>query len=248
MRINRSLLTTASSIVLMGTAGAADLPVKARATPAEVVAWNWTGPYVGFNLGAAQNHAEFTDLGSAGLPFAFAGLIGVPFWSPQETVFTFGGQAGYNWQAGQFVFGVEGDWNWVDGKVNTILTPVIGAVAASTNLEWTASLRGRVGLAFSRLLIYGTGGVSVARFSDAFGFVAFGTNAFSLDETRTGWIGGGGLEYMVTRNVTARIEGLYADYGTSTITVVNPPGQVGPYGASFRHAVSTVRAALNWKW
>ncbi|HSP50564.1 MAG TPA: hypothetical protein VLN61_10385 [Pseudolabrys sp.] len=60
---------------------------------------------------------------------------------------------------------------------------------------------------------------------------------------------GGGVEYMLARNWTVRAEALYADFGSKTITVVSPPiGFIGNYSSTFRHAVSTARDALNWKW
>jgi opacity protein-like surface antigen len=82
----------------------------------------------------------------------------------------------------------------------------------------------------------------------AWGFASFGAREFSNDETRTGWVAGGGIEYMFNRNWTAKVEGLYADFGSTDLTVINPGGQSGPYTSRFQHTVATVRAGLNWKW
>lgn len=245
------LLTTASSAVLIGNAMAADLPTKAP-VPAPPV-WSWAGPYVGVNLGATWNHADFSDIGNisaGGLRYVFPPSAADPFWSPDKARFSIGGQAGYNFQTGNFVYGVEGDLNWVDGKISeTFGRPLIFVpVNATSDLHWMATIRGRLGLAFSQVLIYGTGGAAFARFSDSWGLVSLGAQEFSNSETRTTWTAGGGVEYMFARNWTAKIEALYADFGSTDVTVLNPGGQAGPYTSRFQHKVSTVRGGLNWKW
>jgi outer membrane immunogenic protein len=240
------LLATASSAALIGSAAAADLPVKAQPAP---TVWSWAGPYIGLNLGVAWNHAEFSDnIGSNSIRLAFADADSQPFWSPTVAGFTAGGQAGYNWQTGNIVYGIEGDMNWVDAKATALFSAGSG-VTANTKLDWIGTVRGRVGVTFSRALLYGTGGLAVAHFYDAWGFTGIGGNDFVNDIVRAGWTAGGGVEYMVTRNWTARAEVLYADFGSNTLTAVNPPGGGGgTYTSTFRHTTTTARAALNWKW
>src|SRR5207244_12041153 len=69
-----------------------------------------------------------------------------------------GFQAGYNWQVSQLVLGIEAD---------ATLTPwskTVGSTSGDTNLsrsmEALASVRGRLGVAIDRTLIYATGGVA----------------------------------------------------------------------------------------
>jgi len=174
------LLATASSVALIGSAAA---------QPPAPPVMSWAGPYVGLNLGVARNQAKFSDLGNpgAGQNYAFPAGASDPFWSPSQAGFTVGGQAGYNWQTGNIVYGIEGDLNWVDGKADTAFAPpfVVPAVTATTNLDWMATVRGRLGVAFSQFLLYGTGGVAFAHFSDAYGFTFAGGNAFNSNSTRT---------------------------------------------------------------
>src|SRR6266403_4120978 len=87
-----------SAIVSSGAAMAADLPVRTY-TKAPIVVdpvYNWTGFYVGANLGWSFGRSR-TDVTIAGVPFASTsqrmdGILG-------------GLQAGYNWQSGRAVFG-----------------------------------------------------------------------------------------------------------------------------------------------
>jgi len=238
------LLASASSVVFVGSAAAADMPLKAPPAP---VVWNWAGPYAGLNLGAVWNNAKFSDLGGPAGFFGFPPGSADPFWSPSKAGITIGGQAGYNWQTNNFVYGIEGDLNWVDSKVSATFSPFgPTTIGASSNLDWMGSVRGRVGVAFSQWLVYGTGGVAFAHFSDAWGLIGTGSQNFTNNSTRVGWTAGGGVEYMLTRNWTVRVEGLYSDFGSHTQSIMF--GGLGPYSSSFRHTVSTARAALNWKW
>lgn len=247
------LLASVSSVALTGIAAAADLPTKAP-PPVAAPVMSWTGPYIGFNLGAAWNKAEFSDLGVPGSvpPVLYGTVAGAndPFWSSNRAGFAGGGQLGYNYQINSFVFGIEGDFSGIANKASLTFTPPFNLpISATADLNWMATVRGRLGLAFGQALVYGTGGVAFARFSDAWGRTFAGGRDFTRDETRNGWVAGGGFEYMITRNWTVRVEGLYADFGSETFAVVNPPGNSsGTYSTKFQHTVTTARAGLNWKW
>ena len=105
-----------------------------------------------------------------------------PFWSPDSARFAWGAQAGYNYQLGNFVLGIEGDCQWVAGKTSTTFTAADRRCCrqfATSDLKWMATIRGRVGLAFSQVLVYGTGGVAFAHFSDDWGLAVLGANEFS---------------------------------------------------------------------
>src|ERR1700676_991259 len=117
-----------ASIVALGVAGvgsaqAADLPVKAPPPPPAPV-WNWTGFYIGgiWNDSRADVFPTgcFITSVTCGL-----GPVANPIRSDSvrfnDGRFIGGGQAGYNWQAGKWVFGVEGDISWT-GINQTIAT------------------------------------------------------------------------------------------------------------------------------
>jgi outer membrane immunogenic protein len=242
------LLATASSAALIGNAAAADMTMPTKAAPVPV-AWSWAGPYIGLNLGAAWDHAKFSDLGAGPSGFyAFSPPNNDPFWSPKKAGFTFGGQAGYNWQTGNIVYGLEADLNWANAKANENLVPFgVVTVTANTKMDWMTTVRGRLGVAFSQYLLYATGGVAFAHFSDSWGFTVTGGNSFTSNTTRTGWTAGGGLEYMLARNWSLGVEVLYADFGSKDVSVFLN-GIATPYTSRFKHNVTTARAALNWKW
>ena len=99
-----ALLVTVSAVCFSQMASAADLPVKAPIYKAPVAPppYNWTGQYVGFNLGGSwgsQDNSLVTTTGVSVLSNSdhLDGVIG-------------GGQIGYNWQINQWVLGIEADF------------------------------------------------------------------------------------------------------------------------------------------
>jgi len=153
-------------------AQAADLPV-APAYKAPVIApvvFSWTGCYVGGNVGGkweAHRDGSVTIPGVAGLAtstFTFGDGS-----SSNNGSFVGGGQVGCNYQMGSIVWGIEGDFDWnhlTDGAaVGTTAVPFnfVPGDSFSWVSRWQASLRGRVGYAWDRTLLYVTGGVAYQR-------------------------------------------------------------------------------------
>jgi outer membrane immunogenic protein len=230
--LRHTLLATASSVALIGSASAADMPMKA---PAPAV-WSWAGPYVGLNVGAAWRNTAFTN------PDRFSTIVADPIWTDHGASFIGGAQIGYNWQTANWVYGLEADFDGAGGKSSAAL---VAGITASSRMDWLSTVRGRAGMLVSpQLLAYLTGGVAFAQFSDNWGFPVFG--GFSSNDVRAGWTAGGGLEYMISPRWTVRVEGLYADFGSKELTNTATFGT--PYRSNFQHTVALARAALNWKW
>ena len=140
-----------------------------------------------------------------------------------------GAHVGYNLQLTQFVIGLEGD---VDGSslsktVSGAVFPLGGALGLvsttlNTNTNVQGSIRGRVGYAWDRVLVYATGGVAFAGInSDLWTSTLFGPSYDAASNTRVGWTVGGGLEYAVTNNWSIRAEYRYANFGQYTVYPVN---------------------------
>jgi outer membrane immunogenic protein len=222
-------------------ARAADMAVKAPPPPP---IYDWSGFYAGLNLGGDWGHSSITP--DPGLPFpAFANNVGGIFIITPGQFATFpstagngasvlgGGQAGYNWQIGHFVYGLEGD---IDGtglreNATSILTRTTlsgtQTVTAnfSANIDWIATLRGRIGYACDRgLLLYATGGLAVAgtTLNTAYGIVepaqlpGLGPNPGTASSSRTlaGWTAGVGAEWAFDRKWSAALEYRHSDFGS----------------------------------
>ena len=218
-------LASVVSVGLSGLGGAlaADLPVKAR--PAPVVAYNWTGCYIGVNGG--WKGGRFRDE-SASVP-ATTGTIGAgTFTAPADRIFldsfdansgAAGGQVGCRWQtASNWVFGLEGDADWTDlhgTVVNRAFgtgTTFVPGDSFYNRARWEASARGIVGRSFDKLLVYGTGGVAFTQVTMGANFIqTIGTcvggapciypgSAGSDTQVLVGGTIGAGLAYALSKN------------------------------------------------
>jgi outer membrane immunogenic protein len=162
--------------------------------------------------------------------------------------FLFGGQLGYNWQTGPWVWGVEADIQWanIKGDVSANASGPGGSLglSAGSELEWFGTVRGRVGYAWDRVMLYATGGYaygSVNTWANA-SLTGEGNFSFSRSNTKNGWTVGGGLEYAMTPNLMFKTEYLYMDLGTSTVY------SIPEFRISEDTTVHLVRAGLNWKF
>src|SRR3954453_18962233 len=121
-----------------GAAGAADVSApRAAYTKAPIMspATNWGGFYMGAMGGYA---AEATSD-----PLAIKGGFA-------------GGTLGYNWQFGTIVAGIEADGAWAD--ISNSVT--VAGITSSDKVQALSTIRGRIGVAFDQVLLYGTGGLA----------------------------------------------------------------------------------------
>ena len=222
--MKRALLVGLSMLTFSAVqASAADLPVKARPMPAIATAYNWTGCYIGGNVGGKWVRTS----GSADVAAAGLGAAGsVLFASADTSTLIAGGQVGCNYQApgSNWVFGLEGDVDWQRwSRTSTLVAPVPFPFVAGDSFDirsrWQASARGRIGYAWDRLLIYATGGAAFTNVTVGTNFIAIGIFPATLvldSKTLVGATVGGGLEYAFTNNFSAGIEGRYSWYGSQT--------------------------------
>jgi outer membrane immunogenic protein len=222
--MKRAILIALGLVTLAALpASAADLgrrlPTKAPPMAAEPV-WNWTGFYIGANGGFGWATSNHTD------------LLGVTSGSFRQSGGLIGGTVGYNWQTGPVVLGVEGDLDWahINGSVNC------GGANCFTNMQAFGTARGRLGYAFNNWMPFITGGA-------AFADIKAGQSAIaSAEQWRTGWTIGGGVEAMFAPNWSAKVEYLYADFGTGAAVSYNAPGVVGVTERN----VNMVRGGINY--
>jgi outer membrane immunogenic protein len=207
MRISRlGLLAGPAALALAATvAQAADLPSRYSPAPAfgAVPVFTWTGFYVGANVGYGWNTGTSRYYDPA---FGYVG-------SNKKGGFVGGGQVGYNYQLGMFLIGVETDLQYA----------AVGNKGASYgNVYYTGNsdgffgtVRARLGLAFDRALVYGTGGFA---YGDVGGNRSYDpVLGYHRDNsTNGGWTLGGGMEYAVSNNISAKVEGLYVNLDTKS--------------------------------
>jgi len=212
--MKKVLLSTvaASALLLVSVnAQAADLPPQPAAYAAPVVTtYNWTGIYVGLNGGWGWGQQDPLNIITNRFDNFSVGFSGG----------VFGGTLGAQIQSGHVVLGFESDIDWANLKGSSNLNPsvaggLLGLVSATTNIDWVATVRGRVGYAFDNILLYGTGGVAALGAKTSLSLVPGGAACGAI---LTGCAGasrqigaalGGGVEYGFTPNVSVKLEYLY---------------------------------------
>lgn len=262
----RKLALAAVALASAGPAYAADVPLKAppppmAALPMAAPAFSWTGFYLGGTLGAdtvKSNEGWTIDpVLNVDVPAAIAAREALSAQTLKATSVFGGPEVGYNLQYGMVVFGVEGDINWGSASTTSFfpsLAPLFlvpgNDLTEGVDLNWLATVRGRVGLAWNQFLIYGTGGYAAGgvRFFDSSHYAAGVTETADVSKTMSGWVAGGGVEWAFAGNWSVKGEYLHADLGSATtFSSLLPAFRVG-----FSHAhsvtVDVARAGLNYKF
>jgi outer membrane immunogenic protein len=228
-------------------AAAADLPTKAPPPPPPPAGvFSWTGFYIGAGIGGGwmrstsygfsdPGGAAFFSCGPCGPAYDTAALTG-----SNKTGWFGGLRFGYNWQvAPTWLVGVEADIAAASfkqsasaGLTELPFLPVIPGsnLSFQSEVQWLASLRGRLGIVQNNWLFYGTGGVAFASIKQtanaqcpppaiAGGCVFFAgtTSPFSATETRVGFAVGAGLEWQMPASPW-RLQAEYLYYGFDKTT------------------------------
>ena len=251
------------AIIAASSAGAADLSQPVYKAPPSVVppVYNWTGFYLGVNAGGAWGTSDITGtLSSLPAPANDTAYEAAESPNLRPDGFTGGAQAGFNWQSGNVVFGLEADFGYfgLNGSQTTNIVPsgpvtLTATVNNSLKTDWLFTARPRIGWANNNWLVYATGGLAMTdmKFNSSFSDTAGETEAATFDKTKAGWTAGGGVEVAFAGNWSAKLEYLYADFGS--VSVTDPVLLAGvPESLSTTHDVSLhtqiVRAGLNYRF
>jgi outer membrane immunogenic protein len=200
----RHFLFALGGLALAGPAIAADLGSEPAPleTPiySPISAFNWAGGYLGIQGGYDWNYATTPPSFAANENGGIAGIYG-----------------GYNWQtASNWVFGVDASVNWDGARGSDPGTPPATNVAGPS---WKGFLRGRLGYAWDRFMVYGTAGGAVM------GYTATITGPTgSGSATPWGWTVGLGAEMAITDNWVGRLDYAYQNYGSFTLAGAAPVG------------------------
>jgi outer membrane immunogenic protein len=252
------------ALVGITAATAADLPVRTYTKAPVYVepAFNWTGFYVGGNIGyswgRSANTETLSDLRTGAILDTGTsrnnvnGVIG-------------GGQFGYNWQMSNWVAGFEADIQGSGERGSSALVcPGCGdgpsdiTSILNQKLNWFGTVRGRAGvLVTPTVLLYGTGGLAYGEVDTGgsiTGPTAIGpatTILPNLNSTQVGWTAGAGIEGRISGNWTVKLEYLYMDLGTVSAGPI-PTNILGPIrnalGASYssHFTDNIVRVGFNY--
>ncbi|SFB02916.1 outer membrane immunogenic protein [Rhizobium sp. NFR07] len=159
-------------------------PVAVETTPV----FTWDGAYIGAHTGYGWGNGDLEG-----------------FSDDNFDGWRLGAFVGYNWQfSSGFVAGIEGDANYDWGDANY-------GGGVSVDNGFSGSVRGRVGYAFDRTLIFAAGGYTATN-------VDLNAPGADDDDTLHGWTIGAGVDHAFTDNVFGRLEYRYNDYGSGNLS------------------------------
>ncbi|WP_157284910.1 outer membrane protein [Bradyrhizobium yuanmingense] len=237
-RLTFAALFIGSAILSAGAAAAADLRLPAAPPPqvASAALLSWAGPYFGVQAGYLSGRSDISLPATGEFHFV----------DPKGAIV--GATAGFSAQWGRIVAGLEGDVNFVDARatIDTGFAPTPAVTQLQSAVNWNSHLRGRIGYAFDRTLLFAAGGLAVAgveskAFDNGIGTVA------SWSDTRIGWSIGAGGEFRFAPQASVRLEYLYDNYGSKTLAAQTVGATT--FGArESRLDTHTVRAGVYWRF
>lgn len=210
----------------------AGLPARAD-EPAAPRSGFYVGGHVGYLFGNAN--ATFADP----VPGATAGGT-TPYGA------FFGGlQGGYeHYFPSRLMLGLELDMSFASAQDLAQVASYRATATATANqqLEYLASLRGRVGYALDRWTPFVTGGIAWASLRDDRIDLTTGNDAATPGNVRVGYVVGAGLDYRLDSQWSARAEYLYTSLPLNGFTFAAP----ARYDSAYE--LHRIRLGLNYKF
>lgn len=169
-------------------------------------AYDWSGLYGSLFAGYGTGDTEHVNPPGTTGDLSINGAIG-------------GAGVGFDFQNGDWVAGVVADIaaSGIDGSHGPALFNPgpssfnCGSGPCITEVNWLATIRGRVGFATGNLLPYVTAGLAIAGVN---AIIPGDPTLTAGDGTETGWTAGGGLDIALDENWSAGGQVLYTDIGS----------------------------------
>ena len=210
----RAFIAALALLTATGLAWAADSPSQsspaqgpALAPPPSPTAlpYSWEGFYLrgSSDLVSATSQATASPLGSSAAAIASSNSLSGSMSN---------GQFGANWQSGSAVFGFESDMQWSDQWASPLTSCGLGcSLNDRVKVPWLATFRARAGTAFDRVYVYGTGGFATSGMADSLNPTATAgpPNFVGMSTGNLDWTIGGGMEFALDKDVSAKIEYLH---------------------------------------
>ena len=200
----------AGLVVALGAASAATgvmadgMPAGKMAAPAPAMssAFNWSGFFVGGNIGGAWSDASYS-VNAVGFPAATEAF--------DTSSFIGGVQAIYQGQWGNLVVGVEAGLTGGSFEDSRVSTNFANRTFQS-DIDTIFTLTPRLGYAANNWLLYVKAGYANADISRATYTTTTGAQRNGGSHREDGWVVGGGLEMAVSSNVTLGLDYSYLQF------------------------------------
>ena len=214
--------------LLLGGVAAVAISVGVETPTQAAPVYNWTGCYIGGNVGGGWSNDKFE-------PNNTIGLNGV---SARSSSVVGGAQLGCDYQNGMLVFGVQGlfDWAALNGQ-----SPFFVGKQFQSRTPWFATATGRIGIATQpNLLVFVRAGGAFARDQYTFVHILSATGHV----TRTGALVGGGFEWIFAPNWSVAVEYGYMGFGSESVAF----NALGLASENIRQHMQVVLVGLNYRF
>jgi outer membrane immunogenic protein len=242
--MNLKTLALASALIALPCVAFAD----------DMTSNDWTGLYVGADIGAQFSHAHFALPGDT--------HDALQQKSDDHTSFTGGGLVGYNFLTGNALIGIEGDAMAGGGTSSVTACTVPDGCFTSAHdsfttlnhlkTDWSGRIRARVGFfADAETLVYGAAGYSYADTKLSLIGLCYDFSDPSVPEVfhygkskgLSGFNVGVGIERQFDDHFSGRLEYVYDDFGGNTY-----PGSVEWNDRRISANDGTLRAAVLYRF
>src|SRR5215467_12797768 len=251
--MKRSLLAVAASVSLFvgSHALAADMLLKG---PRVIPGFTWTGCYAGAHGGGGWARKDITDP----VQLVQDSILGASVTTGVTTArlspsgYLIGGQFGCDYQpvGSPLMIGFEGSFSGGSLNGDKSLGLPLGdpgdLARVSARLDFISSGTARLGWASDRWLFYVKGGIAGA--SDKYKVVGtFQGSPFDFEgeDIRIGWTAGGGVEWALFDNWSAKVEYDFYAFGSRSVQLTDNSSQLsGP--VQVKQSVQVVKLGLNF--
>lgn len=241
------------------------IPVAAYKAPAPVMrSYNWSGFYIGGNVGGHWGVDQISTTTDAGPPgFEGGGDVTAAAIDAASRVtlnpkgFIGGGQIGAQIEGSFGVFGVEVDASALGGTATRALRGIPGIDPAdvltnSVQATFLSTLRMRWGTAalYDRLLLFVTAGFAFETLKTTDSMGHFGntvTTAISASTTQPGLAAGFGFEYAFIDNWSMKFEYLFIDIKNVGTAIPAMAGFADSIAVTHAYTDNILRVGLNYR-
>ena len=252
--------TALAAVMCASAAQAADMRVKAVKAPVVAAPFTWSGFYIGVHAGVGWGKNQWRDFYD---PLNPTSSLPGPDADYRVQGAIAGGQIGFNWQVDWAVFGIEADASWahIKGDGNNDPATVVGPSGTGcldqgdpcrSKIDSLGTITGRFGVAFDRTLLYVKGGAAWVHEKHTVGFtdLAFPASSYSGTTSKTlwGWTIGGGAEFAVSPNWSAKIEYNYIDLRDEQFTFTFSPPQFFGAAGTLEQQLHVIKLGVNYRF
>jgi len=191
--------------------------------PPAFLVFNWSGFYIGGNVGWGYTNAESSFQAENALTEAFD-IVSSQNYEQSASYLTGGVQAGWQRQWNTWVFGIEAGYTATRFDTSEFSPPLVTPASdlfRSIKLSDIFTLTGRVGYAYEQWLAYFKGGWATADVSASYTQVSTGTVLSTVSDRQNGWTAGVGVDYAIHPNLFLGVEYNYLSIRTGLIPPAN---------------------------